>query len=75
MNPLCPLNKKELVRTNFHISEYLGRQDCENRGPFQELLENIETLNHVVLLSMEPWAAAKKTFSQCGGATSSCPGS
>ena len=24
---------------------------------------------------MEPWDAAKKTFSQCGGATSSCPGS
>ena len=27
------------------------------------------------LLSMEPWTAAKKAFSQCGGATSSCPGS
>ena len=24
---------------------------------------------------MEPWAAAKKVLSQCGGATSSCPGS
>ena len=27
------------------------------------------------LLSMEPWAAAKKVSCQCGGATSSCPGS
>jgi len=25
------------------------------------------------LLSMEPWAAAKKTLCKCGGATSSCP--
>ena len=25
-----------------------------------------------VLLSMEPWAAAKKALSYCGGATSSC---
>ena len=24
---------------------------------------------------MEPWAAAKKALSLCGGATSSCPGS
>ena len=29
----------------------------------------------LILLSMEPWAAAKKTFSLCSGATSSCPGS
>ena len=27
------------------------------------------------LLSMEPWAAAKKALSLCDGATSSCPGS
>ena len=33
--------------------------------------------NEMILeaVSMEPWAAAKKTFTYCGDATSSCPGS
>ena len=33
------------------------------------------TYNIRNLLSMEPWAAAKKALSKCRAATSSCPGS
>ena len=60
------IGRQEIKRENI-----IGRlaQKRENNGWSEKLCME------VILLSMEPWAAANNALRLCGGATSSCPGS
>ena len=79
-NTVTEIMKSLLIGTNFALQLVLNNQFTvdDMDPPYHRHFAYSGELTlciQNILLSMEPWATEKKCFSQCGGATSSCPDS